>query len=100
MMDFFVDENLPNLIKLEDYRNKSDSKETNVEGTGRVEHVFNAINANLNSELVNKTGAIFQFNVKGIYIFFLHGLSSFTRKEGSKGCLIYRHFSYNLIFFQ
>ncbi|XP_012262596.2 hydroxysteroid dehydrogenase-like protein 2 [Athalia rosae] len=34
-------------------------------GGGKVAGIFTAIQANLSSDLVNKTGAIFQFNVKG-----------------------------------
>lgn len=34
-------------------------------GNGKVEDIFTAIQANISSELVTKTGAIFQFNVKG-----------------------------------
>lgn len=69
-MDFFVDENLSNLIKLdkpsvEDVSNKTDTGKTG----GDMDHIFKAINANLSSELVDKTGAIFQFNLKGNSIF-------------------------------
>lgn len=34
-------------------------------GSANVEAIFTAIQANLSTELVSKTGAIFQFNVKG-----------------------------------
>jgi len=55
MLDFF----------LNDTQNNSSSDKTNSEETGQLAHVFNAINANLSSELVSKVGAIYQFNVKG-----------------------------------
>ncbi|KAF3423409.1 hypothetical protein E2986_03210 [Frieseomelitta varia] len=66
MLDFFVDENIK--TGSQDYTlhkatqkdlqgaNKSDEK---------IAQIFEVIRANLNSDLVNKTGAIFQFNVKG-----------------------------------
>ncbi|XP_046411777.1 hydroxysteroid dehydrogenase-like protein 2 [Neodiprion virginianus] len=43
------------------------SKDTKVTDSGgdKVQEIFTVIQANLSSELVNKTGAIFQFNVKG-----------------------------------
>jgi len=61
MLDFFLD--------IEG--DKSSSGKTNSGETGQIEHVFNAINANLSSELVSKTGAIYQFNVKGNLFLFI-----------------------------
>lgn len=62
MLDFFLGDDIPNLEgkKLD----KTSSNEI-----GQVARIFSAINANLNSELVNKTGAIYQFNVKGKFLF-------------------------------
>ncbi|XP_071559120.1 hydroxysteroid dehydrogenase-like protein 2 [Temnothorax nylanderi] len=57
MMDFFLDDTQDNLIKT--------SPNKTSEEPGQMARVFNAINANLSSELVSKTGAIYQFNVKG-----------------------------------
>lgn len=61
MLDFFLD--------IED--NKPSSDKTNSGEAGQIEHVFNTINANLSSELVSKTGAIYQFNVKGNFFLFI-----------------------------
>ncbi|XP_011881342.1 PREDICTED: hydroxysteroid dehydrogenase-like protein 2 [Vollenhovia emeryi] len=58
MMDFF----------LEDTSTQGDTSspdKARSEETGQMARIFNAINANLSSELVSRTGAIFQFNVKG-----------------------------------
>ena len=61
MLDFFLDVD-PTKIQLNDVaENKGEVKV----GTGKVAHIFTAIEANINEELVNKTGAIFQFNVRG-----------------------------------
>lgn len=59
MLDFFLDDvNIhPDVISFD--------KKSNAETGQTVARVFNAINANLSSELVGKTGAIYQFNVKG-----------------------------------
>lgn len=58
MLDYFVDD-----AQTQD-NNISDKMSDETEQMTRV---FNAINANLSSELVSKTGAIYQFNVKGIF---------------------------------
>lgn len=66
MLDFFVEENLD----LQDEM-KIITMQTNVttqhanKSNAKIAQIFTAIEANLNNELVNKTGAIFQFNVKG-----------------------------------
>ncbi|EFN66271.1 Hydroxysteroid dehydrogenase-like protein 2 [Camponotus floridanus] len=57
MLDFFLDDNT---LDSQDNSNKTNNNEI-----GQVERIFIAINANLSNELVNKTGAIYQFNVKG-----------------------------------
>lgn len=59
MMDFFLDDN--NTLESQDKKYNSDK--TNE--VGQVERIFIAINASLSNELVNRTGAIYQFNVKG-----------------------------------
>ncbi|KAG5330124.1 HSDL2 protein, partial [Acromyrmex heyeri] len=56
MLDFFLDGA---------HTNVHSADKTNNEETGQLAHLFNVINANLSSELVDKTGAIYQFNVKG-----------------------------------
>ncbi|XP_067214348.1 hydroxysteroid dehydrogenase-like protein 2 [Linepithema humile] len=61
MLDFFLGDNIPNV---QDEKTKHLDKTSSNE-TGQVARIFSAIDANLNSELVNKTGAIYQFNVKG-----------------------------------
>lgn len=63
MLDFFLDgaHTKDNI--------HSGADKTNNE-TGRLAHLFNVINANLSSELVDKTGAIYQFNVKGNFFSF------------------------------
>lgn len=60
MLDFFLDDNT-----LDSQDKKYNSNETNNNEVGQVERIFIAINANLSNELVSKTGAIYQFNVKG-----------------------------------
>lgn len=60
MMDFFLDDNT---LNSEDKKQDSD-KTTNNE-VGQVERIFIAINQHLSNDLVNRTGAIYQFNVKG-----------------------------------
>lgn len=54
MLDFFLED-----MQIQDNPDKA------TEETGQLARVFNAIKANLSSELVSKTGAIYQFNVKG-----------------------------------
>lgn len=62
MMDFFLD--------FEDQKYVTyNVNETNNNEIGQVERIFIAINANLSNELVNRTGAIYQFNVKGNFFF-------------------------------
>lgn len=64
MLDFFLDDvNMADVISFD--------KKNNEETGQTVARVFNAINANLSSELVSKTGAIYQFNVKGNFLFIL-----------------------------
>lgn len=68
MMDFFLDDN--NILDSQD--KKHSSNKTNNGEVGQVERIFIAINENLSNELVNRTGAIYQFNVKGnFFCFFL-----------------------------
>ena len=67
MLDFFVDENIK-ILGSQDYTlNKAAQKD--LQGANKsdekIAQIFEVIRANLNSDLVNKTGAIFQFNVKG-----------------------------------
>jgi NAD(P)-dependent dehydrogenase (short-subunit alcohol dehydrogenase family)/putative sterol carrier protein len=57
LLDFFLEDTQDKLPSLKDKINSGE--------TGQVTRIFNAINANLSSELVSKTGAIYQFNVKG-----------------------------------
>ncbi|CAK9811677.1 Hydroxysteroid dehydrogenase-like protein 2 [Anthophora plagiata] len=66
MLDFFLEENLPGLglqnnMILSNMQKNASAAQSNE----KIPQIFNAIKQNLNSELVNKTGAIFQFNVKG-----------------------------------
>lgn len=56
MLDFFLDGAQTNVHNADKMNN---------EETGQLAHLFNVINANLSSELVDKTGAIYQFNIKG-----------------------------------
>ena len=59
MLDFFIDLDSTDL-RIVGKKNESQS----VSG-GKIASIFTAIEANLNADLVSKTGAIFQFNVKG-----------------------------------
>jgi hypothetical protein len=59
MLDFFLEEVGPNLIKT----GQQDS-DSGVQG-GSIASLFEIINANLSSELVAKTNAMFHFIVKG-----------------------------------
>ncbi|XP_070157637.1 hydroxysteroid dehydrogenase-like protein 2 [Polyergus mexicanus] len=61
MMDFFLDDH--NILDSQDKKHNSDKVNNNE--MGQVERIFIAINAHLSNELVNRTGAIYQFNVKG-----------------------------------
>lgn len=67
MLDFFLGDNNPNV---QDEEKKYFDKTSRSE-TGQIARIFSAIDANLNSELVNKTGAIYQFNVKGKCFLFI-----------------------------
>jgi hypothetical protein len=67
MLDFFVD------LNSTDMRIVNNAKPKPVqEFTGKVGQIFSAINKNINSDLVNKTGAIFQFVLKGWYIIYIY----------------------------
>lgn len=59
MLDFFVG----------DVHTQANNPKTSSDETGQMARVFNAINANLSSELVGKIGAIYQFNVKGDFFY-------------------------------
>lgn len=67
MLDFFVDENLETLGSQEYTLHKATQKDLQDvnKSNEKIAQIFQVIRANLNSDLVNKTGAIFQFNVKG-----------------------------------
>lgn len=64
MPDFFVEDNL-SIIQENAFTKQQTSNQTGSSESGKVESIFSAINAKLSTELVNKTGAIYQFNVKG-----------------------------------
>jgi len=66
MLDFFLGDNQL-LTSVQDKKKKHFDKTSSNE-TGQVARIFSAIDANLNSELVNKTDAIYQFNVKGKFL--------------------------------
>lgn len=69
ILDFFIEENLDvsDLQESKLYKNmqKDTSKQDTSKSDGKIARIFTVIQANLTSELVNKTSAIFQFNVKG-----------------------------------
>ncbi|XP_043250089.1 hydroxysteroid dehydrogenase-like protein 2 [Colletes gigas] len=70
MLDFFLEENLEGLNLQEQLINitaqkKAESTQDTSKSNLQIEQIFTAIEANLSGELVNKTGAIFQFNVNG-----------------------------------
>lgn len=68
MLDFFLEDNLAELSlqgQLEKSFSTTKADNTQSNNKLKVEQIFTAIEANLSSELVSKTGAIFQFNVKG-----------------------------------
>ncbi|XP_015178278.1 PREDICTED: hydroxysteroid dehydrogenase-like protein 2 [Polistes dominula] len=71
MLDFFLDGNINFPINLnaskEDNTVKQSSEKSSDHdlGSGKIADIFSAINANLSAELVNKTNAVYQFNVKG-----------------------------------
>lgn len=59
MVDFFLNESLESL------QNENNKTENKSGGGSKITNLFAVIEANLNSELVSKVGAIYQFNVKG-----------------------------------
>ena len=66
MLDFFIEENLDlqndaKIVGMQKTATTQDGSKSNA----KIAQIFTAIEANLNNELVNKTGAVFQFNVKG-----------------------------------
>ncbi|XP_033339093.2 hydroxysteroid dehydrogenase like 2 [Megalopta genalis] len=67
MLDFFLEDNVDGLslqdqlIKKRAVKSAQSDNKSNL----KIEQIFTAIEANLTSDLVTKTGAIFQFNVKG-----------------------------------
>lgn len=66
MLDFFIEENLglqddAKIVGMQKTATIQDGSKSNT----KIAQIFTAIEANLNNELVNKTGAVFQFNVKG-----------------------------------
>lgn len=69
MLDFFLEENLPHLLnpqgQLIGMQKKTDSTQDVNESDGKIARIFTTVEANLNNELVTKTGAIYQFNVNG-----------------------------------
>ncbi|CAK9823545.1 Hydroxysteroid dehydrogenase-like protein 2 [Anthophora retusa] len=66
MLDFFLEENLPGLgLQNNMILSNTQKNAPAAQSNEKIPQIFNAIKQNLNSELVNKTGAIFQFNVKG-----------------------------------
>jgi hypothetical protein len=58
MLDFFLEKS-PDTIKLTQQRSGSSL------GAGQIASVFEKVEANLSSELVSKTNAIYHFVVKG-----------------------------------
>lgn len=61
MQDFFLDVSPEESIKLQ-----SDKQSSGQDTQGsKIEGIFNVISGNLNPELVSKTNAVFQFEVKG-----------------------------------
>lgn len=69
MLDFFVDVEGTKADSriIEEATSKVKSAKTNVpiQGDGKVDKIFIAIQSSLSPEIVRKTDAIFQFNVKG-----------------------------------
>lgn len=62
MLDFFLEDNLGSGLENQITSKKMQSANKSEE---KIAQLFTVIEANLNSELVNRTAAIFQFNVKG-----------------------------------
>lgn len=67
MLDFFLDDYTNSKSDLNTIKDtiKQPSEKSGDFGSGKVAEIFSAINANLNAELVSKTNALYQFNVKG-----------------------------------
>ncbi|XP_024947204.1 hydroxysteroid dehydrogenase-like protein 2 isoform X2 [Cephus cinctus] len=61
MLDFFLDPLQSDKAQVEDEKTQG----KNNLGDGKVAEVFFAIQSNLSTDLVSKTGAVYQFNVKG-----------------------------------
>lgn len=69
MLDFFID------VDSKDTRIVSGGKSQSAEsGGGKIAGIFSAIQKSINPELVTKTDAVFQFNVKGKSIIISHTL--------------------------
>ncbi|CAD1479396.1 unnamed protein product, partial [Heterotrigona itama] len=68
MLDFFVDENLRALGSRDRTLHEATRKDLQSadESNEKIARIFKVVRANLNSDLVDETGAIFQFNVKGM----------------------------------
>lgn len=64
MTDLFIDESSDKINILNKLFQK-DIYDVNNKSNEKIAQIFTVIQANLNHELVNKIGAIFQFNVKG-----------------------------------
>lgn len=64
MLDLFIDESSDKINVLNKIFQK-DINDVNNKSNEKIAQIFTVIQANLNHELVNKIGAIFQFNVKG-----------------------------------
>lgn len=73
MPDFFLDLDSidPRMVEKEVKKHQAASQGSAASGGkgGKIELIFSAIDKNLSPELVSKTGAIFQFNVKGKYVY-------------------------------
>ncbi|XP_076166773.1 hydroxysteroid dehydrogenase like 2 [Ptiloglossa arizonensis] len=70
MPDLYLDDNVAGLNLQGDLsnrivQNKTDNAQGSSKSNLQIEQIFTVIEANLSDELVNKTGAIFQFNVNG-----------------------------------
>ncbi|XP_061933861.1 hydroxysteroid dehydrogenase-like protein 2 isoform X3 [Apis cerana] len=66
MTDLFIDESSDKINILNKLFQK-DIYDVNNKSNEKIAQIFTVIQANLNHELVNKIGAIFQFNVKGTW---------------------------------
>ncbi|KAI4474159.1 hypothetical protein M0802_015752 [Mischocyttarus mexicanus] len=66
LLDFFLDGNTNFSLNLNAIKDATkQSQKSDDLGGGKIANIFSTINNNLSAELVNKTNAIFQFNVKG-----------------------------------